>query len=212
MMKGYRFFPIFILVILGLSACAKLQRSYPERNYYILSVADNNNPNKLAVYSATLEVDRLQISPSFSGREFVYRKGQLSYESDFYNQFFRSPVLLITDEVIKYLSRSGPFQHVVDSTTNLSTDFTLQGNISELYGDLRTRGAPKAVLGMQFFLIDDRPTNPVIVFQNNYRREIALSSNSSSALVEGWNEALQQILTVLEEDLRKVSISGVSSR
>jgi len=211
-MKGYRFFPIFILVILGLSACAKLQRSYPERNYYILSVADNNNPNKLAVYSATLEVDRLQISPSFSGREFVYRKGELSYESDFYNQFFRSPVLLITDEVIKYLSRSGPFQHVVDSTTNLSTDFTLQGNISELYGDLRTRGAPKAVLGMQSFLIDDRPTNPVIVFQNNYRREIALSSNSSSALVEGWNEALQQILTVLEEDLRKVSISGVSSR
>ena len=212
MMKGYRFFPLFIVVILGLSACAKLQRSYPERNYYILSVADNNNPNKQAVYSATLEVDRLQISPSFSGREFVYRKGELSYESDFYNQFFRAPVLLITDEVIKYLSRSGPFRHVVDSTANLNTDFTLQGNVSELYGDFRARRAPKAVLAIQFFLIDDRPTNPVIVFQNNYRREIALSSNSPSILVEGWNEALEQILAALQEDLRKVSISGVSNR
>jgi ABC-type uncharacterized transport system auxiliary subunit len=211
MMKGYRFFPLFIVLILGLSACAKLQRNYPERNYFILSVADKN-PNKSKAYGGTLEVDRLQISPSFSGREFVYRKGELSYQSDFYNQFFKAPVLLISDEVIKWLSESGPFKHVVAPTVDVDSDYTLQGNISELYGDFRTQSAPKAVLAIQFFLIDDRPTNPVIVFQNNYRRGISLSSNSPSALVEGWNEALEQILAALQEDLRKVSIGGESSR
>ncbi len=209
MIKQKRFLLLFIwiLVLLNMVGCAKLERNYPVRNYYILSVADKN-PNKSPVYGNTLEVDRLQISPSFSGREFVYRKGDSSYESDFYNQFFRAPVLLITDETRKWFLESGPFKNVVNSNVDVDANFTLQGNVTELYGDFRTAVSPKAVLRMQFLLTDDSSSNPKIIFQNNYRKEIPLETNSPESLVKGWNEALKQILTELEDDMRKADLKA----
>jgi len=154
---------------------------------------------------------RFEISPGFSGREFIYRKGDLSYVSDFYNQFFRSPVLLVTEEVGKWLSESGLFKSVVDPTSDAEPDHVLEGNINELYGDYRTPNAPKAVMGIQFFLIEVESANPQIIFQNNYRREVAIGSNSPDELIEGWNEALKQILTSLEGDLRKADLKAEKS-
>ncbi len=47
---------------------------------------------------------------------------------------------------------------------------------------------------------------PKIIFQNNYRKEIPLETNSPESLVKGWNEALKQILTELEDDMRKADL------
>jgi hypothetical protein len=59
-------------------------------------------------------------------------------------------------------------------------------------------------VGIQFFLTDETSANSQIIFRNNYRREVVLRDNSPDSLVEGWNEALGQILTALEEDLNKL--------
>jgi cholesterol transport system auxiliary component len=195
-------FSPWLLLFLTLMGCTTLSKNYPQRNYYILNVS-NQERNVSPVSGTVLEVQRFEISPSFAGTEFVYRKGDLSYQSDFYNQFFRAPGLLITEQVRKWLSESGPFKYVVDSTYG-QPNYILEGNVMELYGDFRASNTPKAVLGIQFFLIDETPVNPKIIFQNNYQREVALSSNSPGELVKGWNEALKQILTALDEDLRKV--------
>ncbi len=188
--------------------CSGLSKSYPERNDYHLSVS-NKDQNLSPVSGTVLEIRRFQISASFAGSGFVYRKGYPSYESDFYNQFFRPPGLLITEEVRKWLSESGLFKYVVDSTSEVEFNYILEGNVNKLYGDFREHDTPKAVLGIQFFLIDEAPASPKIIFQNNYQREVAISSKSPGELVKGWNEALQQILTALDEDLRKVSLGGV---
>jgi hypothetical protein len=84
-------------------------------------------------------------------------------------------------------------------------DYTLEGNVSELYGDFRSSNTPKAVLGIQFFLISK---NSKILFQNNYREEIVLNSNSPQDLANGWNEALEQILTALAGDLKNVDFKA----
>ncbi|KRT64235.1 MAG: conserved exported protein of unknown function [Candidatus Dadabacteria bacterium CSP1-2] len=197
-------FSSWVLLFLTLTGCANFSKNYPERNYYILNVS-NKDQNSSPVSGTVLEVRRFEISPSFSGREFVYRIGDLSYESDFYNQFFRPPSLLTTDEVRKWFSESGRFKYVVDSSNNVEANYILEGNVSELYGDFRATNEPKAVLGIQFFLIEETSTNPQIVFQNNYRREVVLSSNSPEELVKGWNEALEQILTAFAGDLKNVN-------
>lgn len=189
--------------------CTTLNKNYPQRNYYIFNVSTQQR-NLFPVSGTVLEVPRFDISPSFAGTEFVYRIGDLSYESDFYNQFLRLPASLITGEARKWLSESGPFKYVVDSTYGQPT-YILEGNVNELYGDVRTSNTPKAVMGIQFFLIEETSANPKIIFQNNYRREVALSTKSPGELVKGWNEALQQILTALEEDLRKVQLVGGKS-
>ncbi len=196
-------FSSWVLLFLTLTGCATLEKNYPERNYYILNVS-NKDQNSPPVLGTVLEVRRFEISPSFASREFVYRNGDLSYESDFYNQFFRTPASLITEEVHKWLSESGQFKYVVDSSNNVEPNYVLEGNVSELYGDFRATNEPKAVLGIQFFLTEETSTNPKIVFENNYRREVVLSSNSAQDLVKGWNEALGQILTALAGDLKNV--------
>jgi len=196
-------FSSWVLLFLTLTGCATLEKNYPERNYYILNVS-NEGQNSPTVLGTVLEVRKFEMSPSFSTREFVYRKGDLSYESDFYNQFFRSPSSLITNEVRKWLSESGQFRYIVDSSNNVEPDYVLEGNVSELYGDFRATNEPKAVLGIQFFLTEETSTNPKIVFENNYSREVVLSSNSAQDLVKGWNEALQQILTALQGDLKNI--------
>ncbi|MGH7799504.1 MAG: ABC-type transport auxiliary lipoprotein family protein [Thermodesulfobacteriota bacterium] len=196
-------FSSWVLLFLTLTGCATLDKNYPERNYYILNVS-NEVQNSPPVSGTILEVGRFEISPSFSGREFVHRIGDLSYESDFYNQFFRPPSSLTTDEVRKWFSESGLFKNVVDPSNNVEANYVLEGNVSELYGDFRATNEPKAVLGIQFFLTEETSANPKIVYQNNYRREVVLSSNSAQDLVKGWNEALEQILTDLQGDLRNV--------
>ncbi len=196
-----------MLLVLILTGCATLEKNYPERNYYILNVS-NEAQNTPTVLGTVLEVRRFEISPSFNNREFVYRKVDLSYESDFYNQFFRHPSALITNEVREWLSESSQFKYVVDSSNNVEANYILEGNVSELYGDLRTPNTPKAVMGIQFFLIEGGYTNPKIIFQNNYRRVVVLSSNSTKNLIKGWNEALEQILTVLQGDLRNVDFKA----
>ena len=87
----------------------------------------------------------------------------------------------------------------------------MEGNVNELYGDYRASGTPKAVLGIQFFLIDETYSNSRIIFQKNYHGEVALKNNSPETLVEGWNNALGQILTDLKEDLMKLNLTKSQS-
>jgi cholesterol transport system auxiliary component len=199
-------FPL-VLPLLFLTECAKLEKDYPERDYYTFKVS-NNLQNSPSVSGTVLEVRRFEISPGFGSREFVYRKGDLTYESDFYNQFFRPPSSLITEEVRKWLSQSGQFGYVVDSSNDAVASYILQGNVNELYGDFRSSNSPKAVIGIQFFLLDNLSNNPKIIFQNNYQREIVLSSNSPEELAKGWNVALEQILAAFQGDLKNVDLKA----
>lgn len=200
----------WVLLSFTITGCSGLNKNYPERNYYVLNVS-NKDQNLSPVSGTILEVRRFQISPSFADSGFVYQKGDLSYESDFYNQFFRPPSLLITEETRMWLSESGLFKYVVDPTNAMGPDYILAGNINELYGDYRTPNVPKAVMGIQFFLMDETSTNPKIVLHNNYRREVILSNSSPKALVKGWSDALEQILTDLEGDLKKLNLTKSQS-
>jgi cholesterol transport system auxiliary component len=146
--------------------CSGLSKSYPVRNYYLLSVS-NKDQNLSPVSGTVLEIRRFEISASFAGTAFVHIKGYLSYDSDFYNQFFRPPGLLITEEVGKWLSESGLFKYVVDSTSEVEFNYILEGNVNKLYGDFRASNTAEAAFGIQFFLMEWVFANPKIIPQNN---------------------------------------------
>jgi cholesterol transport system auxiliary component len=159
---------------------------------------------------AVLTIRKLRVSPRYEGKELVYRTGNLSYESDFYNEFFITPSALFTEEVRQWLAAAGLFQHVVDSASSVEATYILEGNVLTLYGDYRDNNAPHAVLEMQFFLLENISARSEIVFQKTYRQEISLSARSTTALIQGWNEALRAILTMLETDLRATALTGRS--
>ncbi len=194
----------FIALLAGLSACVSVERSFPEKRFYLLDVS---RPETAAASSRgpLLRVRKLRVSPRYEGKGFVYRLGDLRYESDFYNEFLIAPGPLLTEEVYQWLVGSGLFQHVTDTTSPLELTYILEGTVSVLYGDYRNRASSAAALRMQFALVRDVSARTEIVFQKQYAKKVGIREASSEALVNGWNEALRQILKALESDLSKIN-------
>jgi cholesterol transport system auxiliary component len=195
-----------LLALLALcAACVGIERSYPDKRYYVLEVPGKTNPSNPTA-SETLEVSNIRVSPRYADRSFVYRTSESGYESDFYNQFLIAPASLITEEVRKGLVETQTFKHVIGSASQSQPNYALEGAVNALYGDFRNADAPRAVLEMEFFLSSDIPAKPGILLQKRYAKSIPLTGRSPEALVKGWNQALEEILTSLAADLKAATL------
>lgn len=189
------------LTLFTVGGCVNLSTSYLEKHLYALEVGRPGDPF-VPVAQTVLKVRKFQISPAFEGKEFVYRISDVRYEADFYNEWFIPPNAMLTQQVLNWLTMAGVFQYVIDSSGPLSATHRLEGNVTALYGDYRAAPS-KAVLSLQFFLVQV-PSDPAdILWHQEYRKEVELSEKSPEALVKGWNEALRLILTALDEDLNR---------
>jgi cholesterol transport system auxiliary component len=193
------------LLILLLAGCGGLSKSYPERNYYMFEVPPVTN--KLApVKGAMVEVYRFNVSPGSEGKEFIYRTGDVSYESDFYNQFFRPPGAMLTELTIRWLGDAGLFTDVMGSVSQTSPNYYIEANVVQLYGDYRS--SPKAVMQIQFILLkfttdSNYNDNTEIVFGKTYTSEIPIASKTPYDLMIGWNTALGDILNSFLTDMQE---------
>lgn len=189
------------LALLVLGGCVTLTKSYPEKRYYALEVARQGEA-PAPVSLTILKIRKLRASPSFEGKEFVYRTNEAQYEADFYNEWFVSPNAMLTQQVQSWLTRSGPFNYVMDSSDSSAPTHLLEGTVTALYGDYRADPS-RAVLGLEFFLVHEGSSHSDIVLHQEYRKEVELTEKSPEALVNGWNAALRLILTALEADLNR---------
>ena len=181
-------------------ACVSLERSYPEKRYFVIEATDVKRSDPAAA-GPILSVVNLQISPRYADRSFVYRTSATEYELDFYNQFLSSPAVMITEETRKILAASSKFRFVVGTTSSLAANYLLEGSINALYGDFRKPSAPAAVLEIEFFLHDETPGNPGIALQKRYVKSVPLDERSPEALVRGWSEALEAVVATLVADM-----------
>ncbi len=192
---------IFMLFSIS-TGCINLERSYIEKRYFALEASrdeDISSPDTDAV----LNVRRFRVSAKYEGKGLVYRLKDLSYESVFYNEFFISPVSMFTEEIRKRLAVSGLFKHVVDPSSLLDSTYVLEGAVTAFYGDYRVSTAPKAVMEIQFLILQETAGSPKIILQRQYHKEEPLDGNTPDALVKSWNSALSQILTEFETDLKE---------
>ncbi len=197
-----------LIVIIGIfgmfplmTGCVNLEKGYPEKRYFILDASrDEDIPSPDT--GKVLTVRRLRVSPKYEGKGLVYRHGELRYESDFYNEFFVSPVSMFTEETRKRLAGSGLFKHVVDPSSLLDAPYILEGAVTALYGDYRVSTAPKAVMEIQFFLLQETDSNPKIIFQSQYHKKEPFKGNTPDGLIKSWNTAFNQTLTEFENDLK----------
>lgn len=195
---------VAVLFALSTSGClSSLEKEYPDTRFFVFDTKRSAEP-RAPVPGATLKVRGFRISPRYEGKEVVARVGELRYETYFYHQFFTAPSTLISEEVYRWFSNAGVFEHVVDSASLLDASHILDGAVTALYGDFKD--SPKAVLEIQFFLFSVEGAAPRIVFKKDYRRELAVASKEPTAVVSGWNESLASILTELESDLAAAGI------
>jgi len=182
-----------VLLMLALGYIV-IEKSYPDKRYFVLEVNRNVNPSN-ALGNGIRQVANIPVSPRYEDKGFVYRTSGSSYESDFYNQFLVSPVSLLGEEVRKGLTQSQIFRHVINSSSQLEPTHVLEGVVNALYGDFRDPGTPKAVLEMEFFLRKESASKAKIVAAKRYAKSVAVNERSPEALVKGWNEALEAILS-----------------
>jgi len=203
---GYIFVIFLYLLVLNLG-CVGLQKNYPERRYYTFDVTSASNYT-VSPKHVILKIRNFRVSPAYAGHEFVYRVSPDGYESDFYNQFFKSPASLMTQEVFGWFSRINMFDHVVVAPSEIPGDYELSGYINSIYGDYTDDGAPKAVLALQFFLIKEDSGEDTIVFSKSYQKDVGIISKSPTALVNGWNEALSEVLIDFEHDIGGLDLTS----
>jgi len=196
------YFCSFLALLLLSTACPNVNKPYPERTYFLFEVPGTTQVIK-TVPNTTLDLNRFSISPGSEGREFIYRTTDLEYKTDFYNQFFRPPDTIMTETVREWLNDTGLFVDVLNPASMAIANYTIEGNIVELYGDYRNLNAASAVLSIQFFLLKTSADfdEPQILISKTYSAEKPIGTASPQNLMNGWNLALEQILNEFLTDL-----------
>ncbi len=183
-----------------LFGCVSVERSYPDKRYFVLDISLKESPQDPAD-TGILQMASARVSPRYADRNFVYRRSDTRFESDFYNQFLISPAALVTEELRRELSQAGLFKFVVGSANPLAPTHTMETMVNTLYGDFRDLKAPKAVIEMEFFLTQEASPSG-IVFHKLYQRIVPVQERNPEALVRGWNQGLESISGSLVSDLK----------
>ena len=151
-----------------------------------------------------LGIKTLQIVPPFDGRSLIYRTGEFSYARDPYAEFLGPPAEGLLAPVCGILYETGAFRAVVEAGSAVKPDTLVEIRINQLYGDIRKRGSPCAVLAMRMTFINAASGLPgSVVLQRSYSRRVPMSSASAAALMAGWNRALVGILADAASDFRR---------
>ena len=85
--------------------------------------------------------------------------------------------------------------------SDLDPTHILEGNITCLFGDFRDELNPKAVMGVELFLISLNDRSSKVVFSELYKETIVIHEASAENLIRAYCECLQQILLRFEADL-----------
>lgn len=193
--------PCLCLLGFGLAAGGCATGNSQQEEHYILEAARPGEPLP-PVVSGALEVHRFSVNAAFSTRNLVYRTGRLEYETDYYRQFLIPPGAMITEQTRDWLARSGLFSHILPMGSRIAPDYTLEGNVTSLYGDFSDKSAPAAVMELRLFVLDNAGGEKV-VFAQTYRAATPVKDTTAGVFVEALNTSLADILTRLETDLRK---------
>ncbi len=202
-MNKQKYYTAAVLVVtcFCVMGCASLNKTYPERNYYLFKLPEAENSLQHSSDSIAL-VKRFTLSPANMSKQFIYRTSELEYESDFYNQFFRIPSALVTEEFVLWLDKSGLFRQVVTPSIQIPYDYFIEGNIVRLYGDFRSTTNPTAVMELQLFLLEPTDTGDNnLVFAKTYESTIGIGAPRADELMNGWNKGLDGIIAEFAADI-----------
>jgi hypothetical protein len=195
--------PILFAAVCLLTGC--LARPHLDKQSFIFAPSPRS-PTKVAPAGRALGIRSLQVATPFEGRAFVYRTGEYSYESDPYAEFMVSPAEGLIYPICGWWRETGAFRDVVDAGSALKPDTLVELHVGQLYGDFRQLENPAAVLTIRFVFFDaPNGVSGKVILQREYSRKIPLKTRTSAALIEGWNQALAQILDAATLDFGLVA-------
>ncbi len=192
------------LVSTWLSGCSGLTQPYPKKNLFAISAAVPAG-SRASPVPAVLCVKAVRIAVPYDEKTFTYKTGESTFVADYYNGFVAEPDRLLTGELTRWLSESGVFRTVVNASSSVDYDLSLETNVTALYGDYSAKDSPKAVVEARVFLIRETGKPYNLLFQKVYRESEPLAGHGPEQLVQGWERGLGRMLEGLVADLRAVA-------
>ncbi|MDF3820614.1 hypothetical protein P3G55_11920 [Leptospira sp. 96542] len=192
---------LYLIVLISINACFGVTKSFPDKKMFLIEAGEIGKVGS-SDHNRSFFIRKVSFSQKFEGKEFVYRKGDVNYESDFYNGFFITPQANIREEVSKSFVKSGLF--VWDSNVNsrfLATH-SIEIYVTELYGDFRTK-EPKSVLEWEIVVFEEKDS-PSLIFRKKYTKSIGIKEKDPEALVTGWNVGFHESLNDVILNLSKL--------
>jgi cholesterol transport system auxiliary component len=195
------FFTLLLVSAFGLTGC--ISRPALNKQTFTFSAPAISATNVVAG-DRVLGIRNLQIAAPFEGRSFVYRTGEFSYVRDPYAEFLGPPAEELLAPMRGWLRVSGNFIAVTEAGSALKPDLQVEISVSQLFGDFRQREHPSAVVTIRFVFFNAPNGVPgKVIFQREYSRRIPLSAPTAAALMEGWNQALAEILAEVSSGFRR---------
>lgn len=202
-MKIAKYFLMMFFMITFITVSGCNSKTFEKRQYIMNAI--RTYPPAESKIADTIVVNRFTINPVFSGKPFVYQISEFEYESDYYNEFFTPPAVMITETVRNWLSESELFQRVSESAGYAVTpDYILDGNINSVYCDFRDKSSPIAVMEIRFFLSKNKSLDePDIVFSKNYKFSFTFENGVYVNLIKAFDSCLFEILNRMEKDVKE---------
>ncbi len=183
----------------GLFGCAQ---NLPQRQYYILE-AQRSGETSATASQASLQIRPFHMDVAFVSRSLVYRVSPLRYESDYYHQFLIPPAAMLEEKTRDWLADTGLFAQIVPPGSPVEATYTLNANVTALYGDFADPAHAQAVLDIHFTLLGAPGPDQPTLFAKSYDAAAPVAQKTADAVIAALNQNLLQILTQLEADLRQ---------
>jgi ABC-type uncharacterized transport system auxiliary subunit len=199
---------ILVAAVCLLTGC--LARPPLDRQSFVFAPPPPPSPAaKPAPGGRVLGLRSLQVAAPFVGRNFVYRTGDFAYDRDPYARFMVPPAEALIAPIRSWWRETGGFRDVVEAGSALKPDTLVEIQVSQLYGDFHQLENPAAVLDMRFVFFDAPNGVPgKVILRQGYSRSIPLKARTAAALMEGWSQALAQILDAARLDLAKADANA----
>ena len=189
--------PLFVVALL--TGCSALLRQAPVRETFLL---DPPAPPAVAQpQPGTLRVGTINVAAPFRGKSFVYRVGELLFETDYYVEFLVPPAAMLAEQTARALDHARAFARVAGPGTSAEASWVLDAFVSALYVDRRDAGKPAAELNIEYFLTPAVESAQTPLWHHAYRQRVAMRDASPAAYAEALNKAFGDVLAELARDL-----------
>ncbi len=192
------------LVLAGCGDALKLEKPAPEKNFFVLKPDTDSRQAPSGPGKGILIIKPLNIVSNFNSREFVYRLQDDQYATDYYNLLLTAPGNQLAQCFHDWLNSSGVFQFVVNSNSELEPNFVLETSVRQFYGDFRESTTPSAVFDLQIFLLQEQDYDYHVVYTKEFHKAVPIAARTPEALIKGYNAALTEVLSELENNLSPV--------
>jgi len=194
---------LLVTALLAIPGCSGLSQPYqPTTQFGLVASDDSFASASPSTRQGTIRVSRLRVHPPASSRHFLYRMDEVTYRSDYHNEFVAPPERLLTAALIEGLIARGPFQTVVEPGGTADATLRLETTVTDLHGDFRDLSAPTAVIRARVILLEDGPATTRHVAEWTLEQREPIPSPAAADLAQGYSRAWAQIVDELATALR----------